>query len=81
MRGIAKPVVCMQKGVVDQEGEWIRFTPRSFVRGNSRNSSFSLDRTLWATASGDADAGQSQLLVVDTKTGKVPSFSSLVVPH
>eukprot|EP01128_Nolandella_sp_AFSM9_P009347 TRINITY_DN5957_c0_g1_i1.p1 TRINITY_DN5957_c0_g1~~TRINITY_DN5957_c0_g1_i1.p1 ORF type:complete len:375 (+),score=80.63 TRINITY_DN5957_c0_g1_i1:260-1384(+) len=61
--GVATPVVCLAPDVVDQEGPWI--------------SSFSLDQTLWATSSGDADAGQSQLLVVDTKTGE-PIYDNLL---
>lgn len=53
----ATPIACMPQGVVDQEDPGV--------------SSFSLDDSLLATASGDGDSGEAQLLILHTKTGKV----------
>lgn len=47
----------MPQGVVDQEDPGV--------------SSFSLDDSLLATASGDGDAGEAQLLILHVQTGKV----------
>jgi len=59
----ATPIACVPKNVIIQEDEWI--------------ASFSFDGTLFATGSGDADTGYSQLLVFDTQTGALRTNSSL----
>ena len=52
----AVPIACIQHNATIDEDEWIE--------------SFSLDNTLFATGSGDAEAGRMQLLVFDIATGK-----------
>jgi len=51
----ATPIACIEKNVTVHEDEWI--------------SSFSLDGTLFATGSGDAETGVPQVLVFKAKTG------------
>jgi hypothetical protein len=53
----AVPIACMPKSVVEHEDPDV--------------SSFSLDDQLLATASGDGDSGEAQLLILHTQTGKV----------
>ncbi len=55
--GKAIPIACMPKDVVEQEDPDV--------------SCFSLDEQLLATASGDGDSGEAQLLLLHTQTGKV----------
>jgi hypothetical protein len=51
----ATPIACISNSTVIDEGPWM--------------SSFSLDQTLFATASGDAEAGAAQLVVLNPTNG------------
>jgi len=63
LQATAIPIVCMDNNVIVHEAPWI--------------SDFSVDETLFATASGNPDAGVAQLLVLSTQTGKAVVNSNL----
>lgn len=72
----ATPIACIPTSAVDQEDEWYEVNWFWFcccefpLISDVRISSFSLDGSIFATASGDGDSGQAQLLVLDATNGR-----------